>query len=79
VPFFSDQPFWGHRVEELGVGTKPIEQKELTIENLSAAIDTVINDLQIRDRAAQLGNKIRTENGVNNAVKVITQYLPSNC
>jgi sterol 3beta-glucosyltransferase len=27
VPFFSDQPFWGYRIADLGVGTEPIEQK----------------------------------------------------
>ena len=75
VPFFSDQPFWGNRIADLGVGTKPIEQKELTVEKLSAAINTVVSDRQISDRAIHLSQQIRSEHGVKNAVKVISSYL----
>lgn len=75
VSFFSDQPFWGHRIADLGVGTEPIEQKKLTVENLSAAIDTATDSQQIRDRVVHLSKQIRSENGVNNAVKAIERYL----
>ena len=75
VPFFSDQPFWGQRIADLGVGTKPIEQKELTVDKLSAAINTVVHDRQIRDRATHIGKKIKSENGVAQAVEVIDLYL----
>ena len=73
VPFFSDQPFWGQRITDLGVG-RSIEQ-ELTVEKLSTAIATVINNRRIRDRAAALSEQIRTENGVDNAVRAIERYL----
>ena len=75
VPFFSDQPFWGQRIVDLGVGTKPIEQKELTVEKLSAAIDTALNEQQIRERAVDLGKKIRSENGIDRAVKAIAYNI----
>ena len=75
MPFFSDQPFWGYRVADLGVGTEPIAQKELTVEKLSAAINTVVNNKQMRDRSAYLGKQICTENGVENAVTIIDQHL----
>ena len=75
VPFFFDQPFWGQRIADLGVGTKPIEQKELTLDKLSAAINTVVYDRQIRDRATRIGEKIRLENGVARAVKIIDTCL----
>ena len=70
VPFFSDQPFWGQRIADLGVGTEPIEQKELTVENLSVAINAAVHNRE-RDRATQLGQQIRSENGVENAVQAI--------
>jgi len=38
VPFFGDQPFWGHCVHKAECGPKPIPIKELTIENLVEAI-----------------------------------------
>ncbi len=54
VPFGVDQPYWGRRVAELGVGTAPIPQKRLTVERLSAAIAESIGDPAIRRRAAAL-------------------------
>ena len=75
VPFFSDQPFWGQRVADLGIGIEPIEQKELTVDKLSTAIATVVSSHLIRDRATALGEQIRAENGVENAVMAIEQYL----
>ena len=73
VSFFSDQPFWGQRIADLGVGTEPIEQKELTVEKLSAAIATLVNEQPIQERAVDLGRKIRSENGSDRAVKAIAQ------
>ena len=75
VPFFSDQLFWGQRIADLGVGTQPVEQKELTVEKLSAAIDTAVNKPQIKQRAVDLGKKIRSENGIKRAVRAIALYL----
>ena len=75
VPFFSDQPFWGHRIADLGVGTEPIEQKVLTVENLSVAIEAAVTNKLTRDRAIDLSKQICSENGVDNAVKAIKQHL----
>jgi sterol 3beta-glucosyltransferase len=70
-PFFGDQPFWGRRVYELGVGPRPIPRKRLTAQGLAAAIQTVLTDQVMRHRASVLGEKIRIENGVQTAVRVI--------
>lgn len=70
-PFFGDQPFWGQRVYELGVGTQPIPQKKLTAENLRAAVRTVGTDAEMQHRAESLGEKIRAEDGVARAVEII--------
>ncbi len=74
IPFAIDQPFWGWRASELGVGTS-ISPKRLTAEKLAAAIDQVIHDETIRQRAAALGAKIRAEDGVNRAVELFNQYV----
>jgi sterol 3beta-glucosyltransferase len=71
VPFFGDQLFWGQRVETLGVGTAPIPRKQLTVEKLAQAIDRAVTDRVMRQRAANLGAKIQTEDGIANAVRVI--------
>jgi UDP:flavonoid glycosyltransferase YjiC (YdhE family) len=71
VPFFGDQPFWGQRVADLGVGPAPIPRKKLTAERLAEAIRTAVTDEAMRGRAAELGARIRAEDGVANAVAVV--------
>ncbi|HEX2907841.1 MAG TPA: nucleotide disphospho-sugar-binding domain-containing protein [Phototrophicaceae bacterium] len=77
VPFTADQPFWGQRVVALGVGPAPIPRQRLTAENLSAAIEHLLNDQAIRDRAAKLGQAIRAENGITNAITAIEEFTQS--
>ena len=59
------------RVHALGVGSKPIPQKKMTVEKLAAAIREVTTDQIIRQNAEALGKKIRKEDGVANAVAII--------
>ncbi|MBD2359075.1 glycosyltransferase family 1 protein [Tolypothrix sp. FACHB-123] len=73
IPFFGDQSFWGKRVAQLGVGTEPIPRKELTSERLAQAIQQAVTNKTIRQRAANLGAKIRDEDGIANAVSVIQE------
>jgi sterol 3beta-glucosyltransferase len=71
IPFFADQPFWGQRVSELGVGPKPIQRKKLTTERLANAIQRMITDRPMRQQAAELGEKIRFEDGIPNAIAIV--------
>jgi sterol 3beta-glucosyltransferase len=77
IPFFADQPFWGRRVAELGVGPAPIPRKKLTAERLARAIETAMGDRDMRRRAADLGAKIRTEDGIGRAVAVVAELAKS--
>ncbi len=75
TPFFGDQPFWGQRVHALGVGPEPVPRRHLTVENLAAAIQRATSDTAMREKAAQLGTRIRAEDGVARAVAVIEQQF----
>lgn len=77
TPFFADQPFWGQRVYELGVGPRPIRQKRLTVDNLTEALGQAVSDDKMRKKAALLGERIRAENGVARAVAMIEQVYAS--
>ncbi|NES24757.1 MAG: glycosyltransferase family 1 protein [Symploca sp. SIO3E6] len=70
-PFFGDQPFWGRRVQALGVGSKPIPQKQLTAKKLAQAIREVTLNSSLRQQAKMLGEKIRAEDGIKNAIAII--------
>jgi sterol 3beta-glucosyltransferase len=71
IPFFGDQFFWGRRVFELGVGTEPIPRKKLTVDRLAQAIQETVTNKTMCQCAANLGSKIRMEDGVSNAVAVV--------
>jgi sterol 3beta-glucosyltransferase len=73
IPFFGDQPFWGQRVYELGVGPKPIPRQRLTVEGLVEAIRSAVFNPTINKNAARLGDRIRAEDGVARAVAIIEQ------
>ncbi|MBD3885225.1 glycosyltransferase family 1 protein [Phormidium tenue FACHB-886] len=75
IPFFGDQGFWGQRVADLGVGTAPIPRQKLTAERLAQAIQMAVSDRSMRQRAASLGEKIRAEDGVTNAVAIIQRFI----
>ncbi len=75
VPHMMDQPFWGQRVADLGVGPQPIPRSQLTAERLAAAMMQAVNNPQIRQRAAAMGECIRAEDGVRQAVQVIKRAI----
>jgi UDP:flavonoid glycosyltransferase YjiC (YdhE family) len=75
VPFIADQPFWGKRIKALGIGPKPIPAKKLTADKLAAAIRAATTDPTMKTRAATLGQAIRSERGVENAVRLVQEHL----
>ncbi len=75
TPFFSDQPFWGQRVRDLGVGPAPLPQKRMTAKRLAATMRRAVTDPGMRQRAAAIGAAIRQEDGVATAVSYIRNYL----
>jgi len=77
IPFFGDQPFWGWRVAELGVGPSPIPRKKLTAQLLAKAIEFAVSDEGVKRRAEKLGKAIRAERGVDKAVKILTEHFAS--
>ncbi len=74
-PLMMDQPFWGRRLEALGVGAHPIPMKQLTADKLAAAIEKMARDATMREKAKTLSRKILSENGTAEAVVVIKQIL----
>lgn len=75
VAHMGDQPYWGRRVYELGVGVAPIRRRQLTTERLTEMIHSLTGDAALRGRAAAFGGRIRAEDGVGNAVRLISDSL----
>jgi sterol 3beta-glucosyltransferase len=73
VPFAWDQPFWGRRIAEMGIGPYPIPRKKLTVQNLAAAITNATTNREMVESASTIGETIRQEDGVERAVEIITK------
>ncbi|KAL7268034.1 Sterol 3-beta-glucosyltransferase [Rhizina undulata] len=71
-PFFGDQYFYAMRVEDLGVG---IAMKKLNVSFFSRALWEVTHNERIIRKANALGAQIRSENGVDTAIKLIYRDL----
>ncbi|KAI9788192.1 MAG: Sterol 3-beta-glucosyltransferase [Peltula sp. TS41687] len=71
-PFFGDQFFFGSRVEDLGVG---LCLKKLNVGVFSRALWEVTNSERMIIKAKVLGQRIRKEDGVANAIQSIYRDL----
>jgi UDP:flavonoid glycosyltransferase YjiC (YdhE family) len=70
VPFAADQPFWGRVVAARGAGPDPLPRKRLTAARLAAAIAAGLDE-GVRREAAAIGERVRAEDGVAEAVRVL--------
>ncbi|KAH9607679.1 hypothetical protein KSS87_010942 [Heliosperma pusillum] len=75
VPFFGDQPFWGERVHEKGVGPSPIAIEDFCLEKLISAI-RYMQDPKVKQRAVELAKELENENGVTGAVNAFYKQFP---
>jgi UDP:flavonoid glycosyltransferase YjiC (YdhE family) len=73
TPFMGDQPFWGQRIYELGVGPRPIPRRRLTVDRLAESIRIAVSDTGMQRKATRLGEDIRAEDGIARAVDVLEQ------
>ncbi len=70
---FADQPFWGARVSRLGVGAH-VPFAKLDRRTLAGALRDILTE-DVRTRAANLGEKLRAEDGTTAAVEAIVKKL----
>ncbi|MCX6018721.1 MAG: glycosyltransferase [Chloroflexi bacterium] len=73
VPHFADQPYWGRRMYELGVGLRPVDKMRLNENMLATALRALVDDAVLRSNAQALGERVRMEDGVGRAVKILTE------
>jgi len=78
TPVFGDQPFWAARLERLGVSPAALPRGKLTAQSLATAI-AVADTADMRMKARELGERIRTEQGVHEAIRTLEEWdlLPS--
>jgi UDP:flavonoid glycosyltransferase YjiC (YdhE family) len=75
IPHYADQFFWSNRIYKLGVGPRWIPRTKLTAEKLAQAITKAVTDQTMREKARQLGEAVRAEDGIANAVAAIEKFI----
>jgi len=71
IPHIADQFYWGQQVHELGVGPQPMRRAKMDPNSLAASLDELVQNGKLHAAASILGEKIRSDNGVENAVQLI--------
>lgn len=76
VPHVADQPYWGRRVARLGLGPEPVRRHDLdVVAALAAGIERLVEDESLSRRARGLGAEMAREDGVAEAVRLISAHL----
>ena len=76
LPFFFDQWFWGQCLHRQMLGPEPISARQLSAGSLQRALEAVTAlgpSTWIRQRLERLSRRLRSEDGVGNAVDVIEE------
>ena len=77
VAFGYDQPLWAERLHAIGVSPPPVAATRLTADSLAAIVDALITSDRMRQRARELSEVLRQEDGAGRAVDVISAALAS--
>lgn len=70
-----DQPYWGQRLFDLGLGPRPLARRGLTAADLAERIQEVQGNAHYRQQCRQLAQQLAAEQGVGNAVQAIEAQL----
>jgi UDP:flavonoid glycosyltransferase YjiC (YdhE family) len=75
VPHTFDQPIWAALAHSLGYAGPPLPYQELTADRLAAAISATLTTPRYQQVATDLSEKIRAEQGVTKARRLIEQLV----
>jgi sterol 3beta-glucosyltransferase len=73
IPHIADQFTWAKIVHELGAGPQPIRRARLSTTALVTSLRELVHDHDLSVAASSLGEQIRAERGVDNAVRQIEE------
>lgn len=71
VPHIADQPYWGRRAHEEGLGPAPLPLNQLTADRLADRLRALTQSPDFADHAQTLGKQAEQEHGVRNAVDAL--------
>ncbi|WP_425247438.1 glycosyltransferase [Streptomyces sp. NEAU-NA10] len=71
VPIQFDEGFWADRLVALGVAPRVVPLRRLTADALSAALVRATRERAFRERARELGARVRADDGVGRVVEAV--------
>ncbi|MFM9608958.1 glycosyltransferase [Streptomyces niveiscabiei] len=71
VPIQFDEGFWARRLVTLGVAPEAVPLRRLTTERLAEALRRATGEPEFRERARELGERVRREDGVARVVEAV--------
>jgi sterol 3beta-glucosyltransferase len=77
-PVLGDQGFWAQRVKDLGVGPTPLPMRRLCVDKLADRLRMFGRNASYQSRAQAISEKLRLEDGVAKAVRVLEQMSSTN-
>ncbi|MBJ7353370.1 MAG: glycosyltransferase family 1 protein [Thermoleophilaceae bacterium] len=75
ISAIADQFFWGHRLQALGVGPRPLALSQLVQSELADRISSLVEEQRYLERATILSNLLANEDGVANAVVALDRIM----
>lgn len=72
VANLAEQRHWGQALYRLGIGARPDQRRSATPASLARRIRRVLASADMKDRARAIGTAMRQENGVAEAVGLVT-------
>ena len=68
-----DQPFWGQKLEKIGVGGKTLRRTTVKAKRLSREILKILETPKITEQAQKHSKNLPKENGVKTAIELIEE------
>ena len=75
IPFGGDQPFWGYRVQQMGLGPKAIRREWLTAKKLAKALKKLVSTPSYEVAAQELKERMCLEKGTERAADIIEREI----
>jgi len=74
ISFFGDQPFWGQRVSQLGLGST-IPYSQLTVESFADGLVQLGSSVSMKLRAMEISTKLFAEDGPDVAIAALHRHV----
>ena len=74
VTIYADNFFWARRLKELGAAGSPVKARRLSAARIAASLTEALDDRVVKT-AAELGSRLRDENGPKTAVGLLRAAL----